>query len=687
MQTKEGIRQLAAVLFADIAGYTALMQKDEVGALSGLRQFKDDLETHVPVHKGRIVQFYGDGCLVVFSNAVDAVRCAMVLQQGFQKKPEVPVRMGIHMGDVVFRDDNAFGDSINIASRIESMGVPGAILFSEGIKDQVRNQNDLTYTALGDFEFKNVGEPQTVYALTNQGFNVPDKNKLVGKFKEGSHKGKNTNMQRAAGAVVLIALALLVYWKVLSPSETGDGSIQSLAIFPFENKDNDPDITYLADGIPENLINRLSALPDVKVFSRNATFTLRDSSGNIPKIRDILGVDAVFVGQIHKYGDQVVLNCQLIDARTNDQIWGQRIKTSVESVFELEDSLVSSLVSPLRIQLLHAGATAPGLVNVDPAAYSEFLRGRHLSYGSTSEEAEKALEHFREAIRIDPQFAPAYAAIANEKIVQALFSTATRSEIFDEARTAVQSAIAIDPNLADAYLSDGAIKFYGDWDFKGAEASYRKALELNPNDANNYIRYSAMLVAVGKFDKAIELADKAVLLDPVSISSLHNLGWVNLVAGRFTDSEEAFERALELHPNWIWGHIKKAYAHVFQGECDEAQQLANRAEELMRDGWGSELLQITLGFINYKCGNTEKMNQVINRFLAYVDVEGIKDPFTLAFMYYLKGDFEKAFEWEGISIAERSPSAYMYNIRLFHSDEFFDDPRHQAILKEMGFQK
>ena len=189
-------------------------------------------------------------------------------------------------------------------------------------------------------------------------------------------------------------------------------------------------------------------------------------------------------------------------------------------------------MSPLRIQLLHAGATAPGLVNVDPAAYSEFLRGRHLSYGSTSEEAEKALEHFREAIRIDPQFAPAYAAIANEKIVQALFSTATRSEIFDEARTAVQSAIAIDPNLADAYRSDGAIKFYGDWDFKGAEASYRKALELNPNDANNYIRYSAMLVAVGKFDKAIELADKAVLLDPVSISSLHNLGCVNLIAGR-----------------------------------------------------------------------------------------------------------------------------------------------------------
>lgn len=685
MQKTEGNRQLAAVLFADIAGYTALMQADEVRALNNLKRFKEDLETQVPLHQGRIVQFYGDGCLIVFNNAVDAVRCSMELQKGYGVQPEVPVRMGIHLGDVVFRDNNAFGDSINIASRIESMGVPGAILFSEGIKNQVSSQIDLTCVTLGEFEFKNVDEPQTVYALSNEGITVPDKSKLTGKFKDQSPKDNSTRRLKAIGAIAFIAIALIMSWKIWGPAEFENESIQSLAIFPFENRENDPDITYLADGIPENLINRLSVLPDVKVFSRNATFTIRDSSGNIPKIRELLNVDAVFVGQINKYGNQVVLNCQLIDARTNSQIWGQRIKSNVESVFELEDSLVSSLVSPLRIQLLHAGAATPELVNVDPKAYSEFLRGRHLSYGSTSEEAELALEHFREAIRIDANFAPAYAAIANEKIVQALFSTATRSEIFDEARTAVQSAIAIDPNLADAYRSDGAIKFYGDWDFKGAEASYRKALELNPNDANNYIRYSAMLVAVGKFDKAIELADKAVLLDPVSISSLHNLGWVNLVAREFEASEEAFERALELHPNWIWGHIKKAYAHTFQGEYEEALNLANRAEELMKDGWGSELLQCTLAFINKNCDNPEKADQVFKRFLAYVDDEGVIDPFTLGFMYYLKEDFDKALEWEAKSIDERSPSCYQYNIKLFFTKEYFEDPRHQAILKKMGF--
>jgi tetratricopeptide (TPR) repeat protein len=402
----------------------------------------------------------------------------------------------------------------------------------------------------------------------------------------------------------------------------------------------------------------------------------------------LLSADAVFVGQISRYGDQVVINCQLIDTKTNSQIWGRRIKQHVNNVFELEDSLVNSLVSPLRIQLLHAGASEDlsPFASIDPEAYSEFMRGRYLSYGSTTAESERALEHFRKAIQIDPNFAEAYAAIANEKIVQAMFSTATRSEIFDEARTAVQSALAIDPNLAAAYRSDGSIKFYGDWDFNGAEKSYQKALELDPNDANNYIRYSAKLAALGKFDKAVELANKAVALDPVSISSLHNLGWVNLVAQHFEASEEAFARALELHPNWIWGHIKKSYAHMYQGECEEALKLIQKAEELIKDGWGSELIQCTIAFTNAHCGNRDKVKQVIDRFLQHVDENGYKDPYAVSCIYLQNDDFDKAFEWEERAVQERSPSAYLFNFSLFFPDDYFNDPRHQATLKEMGFR-
>jgi len=517
-------RQLVAILFADITGYTALMQADEQKALGMLKRFKAELESSVATYDGEIIQFYGDGCLVTFGTAVNAVRCSMVLQEVYMSEPEVPVRVGIHMGDVVYSDDNAFGDSINIASRIESMGIPGAILFSEEIRNQVHNQRDLNYTALGAFEFKNVEEPKTVYALTNTGFNVPDKGSLVGKFKEQQKDDRGAIFLKAIGALALFAIAIFLFKLIALPPKTAETVVRSLAIFPFENQEDDQDIAYLSDGIPENLINRLAMLDNIKVFSRSATFAIRDKAHNTQEVRQLLGADAIFTGQITRHGNQLVLKCQLVDARTNTQIWGDRIKHSSSDVFRLEDSLVNLLLDPLRLQLQQTGDRSISPVDVDPAAYAEYMRGRYLSYGSTTEEAERSLDHFREAIRIEPNYAQAYAAIAYEKIVQALFSTATREEIFNEARIAVQSAIGIDPNLAEAYRSDGAIKFYGDWDFDGADQSYKKALELNPNDASNYIRYSATLVAIGNFDKAIQLANKAVELDPVSISSLHNLG-------------------------------------------------------------------------------------------------------------------------------------------------------------------
>ena len=220
-----------------------------------------------------------------------------------------------------------------------------------------------------------------------------------------------------------------------------------------------------------------------------------------------------------------------------------------------------------------------------------------MSYGSTQEESEKALSHFREAIRIDPKYAAAYAAIANEKIVQSLFSTASQKEIINEARTAIEAAKALDPNLPEIYTSEGALKFYYDWDWKGAVESYKKALKLDPANATIYIRYSSTLADVGRYKEALPIADKAVELDPVSISSLHNLGWTNLVASNFQKSANAFQKALDLHPTWVWGYIKQAYAYIFLNQYDKALVNAAKAEKLFKDGWGSELLQVTLVFI------------------------------------------------------------------------------------------
>lgn len=273
------------------------------------------------------------------------------------------------------------------------------------------------------------------------------------------------------------------------------------------------------------------------------------------------------------------------------------------------------------------------------------------------------------------------------KIVQGLFSTASKNEIVNEARTAIEAAKALDPGLAEIYASEGALKFYYDWDWKGAVESYKKALELDPGNATIYIRYSSTLADVGRYKEALPLAEKAVELDPVSKSSLHNLGWTNLVASNFQKSADAFGKALELHPNWVWGHIKKAYAHIYMKEYDKAISLAERAEQLFTDGWGSELLQVTLVFIYKNSNKKERADAIIARFLKYTEENTLEDPWNLSFIYYLNGDYKKAIEWEEKTVAVRSPSAYLMNLPIFYSKEYFQSEAHQNILKKMGFAK
>jgi TolB-like protein len=462
---------------------------------------------------------------------------------------------------------------------------------------------------------------------------------------------------------------------------------KSIAVLPFENMSGDSKLAFLAEGIPENLINRFSNTSGIRVFARSATFGLADSNRTIQRLNKLLKPDVVLTGQLQKKGDRYFLNCELVDAANQNLLWGNKYELGITDVSMIEDSIARSLSRPLKIIFAAPknGHTNQNNKQINPLAYAEYLKGRYLSYGSTAEESEIALTHFREAIHLDPTYAVAYAALANEKITQAIFSTASKKEIVNEARTAIAAAKALNPELSDIYSAEGALKFYFEWDWQGAVSSYKKALELDPGNATIYIRYSSTLADVGRHKEALPLADKAVELDPISVSSLHNLGWVNFLAGNYEKSSEALGKALELHPNWVWGHIKKAYAHVFMKEFDKALVHAEKAELLLKDGEGSELLQAALVFIYKKCNQQEKMNAVIDRFLKYASKNTVKDPVTLSSIYYSKGDFNKAIEWEEKSVEVKSPSAYLLNIPHFYDKEYFESPGHQSVLKKMGF--
>ena len=676
-------RQLAAIMFTDISGFTSLMGNDEQRAHDILKKNRALQKPIIEQFNGIWIKELGDGVLARFSTVSDAVNAAVKIQEQCNAAMDFQLSIGLHQGEIVLEDGDIYGDAVNVASRIQSLGVPGSVLFSKKIQDEIRNKAEFQTLSLGYFEFKNVEEPLEVFAISNPGFYVPKKEQMKGKLKTPAKK-RNKSLLVAASVGLLLLLSVFIFRKSIFPP--AEATIKSLAILPFDNTLNDSSISYLSDGIPENLINRFSKMAGIKVFARTATFDLPDSAKKIESLHRVLNADVVLTGRLSKSSTGYTLNCELVDASNQNQLWGNSFELTANDIARVEDSIVASLLNPLEISAANGKMINPDEKKINPAAYAEYLKGRYLAYGSTPAETEKSISHFRQAISLDPKYALAYAAIANEKITQSIFSNAGNQEIMNEGRTSLEAAKALDPSIPEIYTTEGALKFYFEHDWKGAVNSYKKALDLDPNNAIIYIRYSATLANVGQTKEALPLADKAVELDPVSISSLHNLGWVNLLAGNYQKAIDAFEKSIELHPTFAWGHIKQAFGYIALKKYDRALQETNKAEALLKDGWGSELIQVSIIGNNQAAGNKAKADILINRFLDYASKNTVKDPYALSCIYRFKHDYVKALEWEEKTLQQRSPSAYILAVPFHYTgdEDFYKSEGHQKILRQMG---
>ena len=674
-------RQLIATLFADITGYTALMQNDEQNALKSLARFKQCLEEQVSNYEGEIQQYYGDGCLAVFSSSLNAVNCARNLQQDFSTDPQVPVRIGIHLGEAVFRDNNVFGDSVNIASRIESMGVPGSVLVSKTIRDQIRNQSDLPLVPLGSFDFKNVEQPVEVFALNTPGLAVPKREDLKGKFKESV--SKRSTISYAIGALVLVALVITGI-KFLTPgSSTIDDGVTTLGIFPFSVEGSDAELDYLAEGIPENLINKISQLDGLDVLSKNSTFILQDSLARLERLKDLLNADVVLTGSIRPIQGFMVLNCQLTQLSTGKQLWGHKFRHPDSDIFALEEEVANELVKTLELELTpDSDEYVPS-----PEAYTHFLKGRLLTYGSTAQESEKALEHFRQAVQIDANYAEAYAQIAKVKFVQAMFGNTSREQMILEAKTATETALKLDPGLLEAHLAQANLKIYVEQDWQGAYDAFKAAARSDPRNVDLNIEYAYFLNLMGDYEAARGLADKALELDPISRASLHMAAWTRFFTGGQKESIEMFEKALELSPSWTWGWLKLGIAHYLDGNCKETVRCIDKANDLA-DEWGSDVIQTYIGICYLNCGEDAKAQAAYDRMIDYLDTDGDKTGFAYAALYAMFDDRDEFLKWSRMIVDNREISCYamksMPELGIFETDAF-DDPAYQELVESLNF--
>ena len=462
---------------------------------------------------------------------------------------------------------------------------------------------------------------------------------------------------------------------------------RSIAVLPFNTSNESSEFDYLCNGIAENLINTLSRISDLRVISRLSAFALRDRADHPMEIGNQLKVGRLLVGHLERQDDNLIVRVTLVDTRDGRELWGDRFVRPMSEILELEDMITSDIAAALQLELPTHPAHLSGRDSVDPNAYQHYLQGRFLADGSTADEIDRGLTHLREATRIAPSFAPAYAAIADAMIVKAFFAASPSAEIIGEARTAAQSAIALNPDLAEAHTALASIRMFFDADWPGSEVEFQKAISLGPSTSIAYYRYANLLTGLAQFNKAIEMAENALQIDPIAISALHAAGLAKLFKGDFEGAVKVFGTAIELHPAWTWGYVKKGLAHALKGEHAEALALAQHTEELA-GGWGSAFLQGWLAWIYAVTEEDELLQKVVERINQGIKDNRIEDPFGVVVTYLANRESLLALDWAERTVDERSPNAMFWNVGTADHLKlapagFREEPRFIELLSRM----
>ncbi len=485
-----------------------------------------------------------------------------------------------------------------------------------------------------------------------------------------------------AAAVVAVVIGFLL---IRSDLWTGGGrSITSIAVLPFENGTGDAESEYLCDGLTEGLINTLAQIPDLKVISRRSTRAFKNSDEDPQAIGRKLGVQALLMGRLVQRGAQLAVSAELVDVEDNHQLWGGRFNREQGDVLTIEKELTRTIAETLKIEL--TDDTADKLDRryaVDPEAHRFYLQGRQFSIGS-AKEMNKAVEYFQQAIAKDPGYALPYAGLADVYVTLAYHGVMGREGAIEMSRQAVQQALEIDANLAEALAASAERKYLFEWDWAGAERDFKHAVEVNPGSDFVRISYAYFLSAVGRFDDAIEHATMAKELDPLSPSAFHLVAYSLMGKREYDHAAAEFQAALDLNPNWTWGYIKLAKTYADSGQCAEAFATAEDAEAELHGG-GTPIARSWMGYTYGRCGDTVRAEAALKTLDEYAE-NGDVDPIAYGIVYAAFGDRDRLLdELERAVDAHSALAAFMPAVPTYYMPGLEDDPRFQNLMDRIGF--
>ncbi|NND33915.1 MAG: hypothetical protein HKN76_15105, partial [Saprospiraceae bacterium] len=461
-------RRLCAIMFTDIQGYTRLMQESEKSAVAVRHKHRSIFDPLTKQFGGEIIQYYGDGTLSIFDSTVKAVECAQALQTEFLKEPAIPVRIGIHTGDIIITEDDIIGDSVNLASRIESLGVPGSVLVSGKVADEIRSQEHLPLQKIGSFHFKNDSLKRQVFALDLPGFSKPDIGVIQGKL-EDSEK-KKTLLSPFWKTLIyggIAGLVIFLLWNVYQASFSATVGKQ-LAVLPFTNLANDPAQSYLVDGIHEAIISELlQAGIDVKP---KTTMTSYRNTGKSPgKIAQELNVNVLVEGSVLRQDDAIQITISLLDGLGDKYLWSDTYDSEMTDLMVLYRDVTRSIAGEIQVALApQVEARLSTVTKLNPEAYDLYLRGREQFNLGTAENLQRAVTYYEESMAIDPEFDPIYTALIETYLLMG-FGGIDPYEAHTNFRISMEKAMSHNPDLKADHHLQAMIKIFSDWDWTGAE--------------------------------------------------------------------------------------------------------------------------------------------------------------------------------------------------------------------------
>jgi TolB-like protein len=601
------------------------------------------------------------------------------MQQQFQTAPKVPLRVGLHVGEVFFEHGKVFGDGVNVASRVQSLGIANSILFSSEICSKIKNQQEFKSVSLGRFHFKNVDEPMEVFALVNEGLAVPKKEELTGKLKEIEKKSSVRKWIITAVSVISLAVSYFIYQNFFHA--IGFSGERTIAVLPFENTGNPDSEEYISDGITQDIINNLSKISSLqKVIGWFSVRSFRNTTKSLKQIADELGVVAILSGTIQKHEGKVHIIAELIEAGTNKRLWGDEFEYQNKDILSIQTEIAEEIVTALKINVTpeeKKNLAKHYTENVD--AYKYYRKGRAFWDLRTAASYDSAEANYKKALELDPDYAIAYAGLADCYTFNQ--QGLSQMEAIQIARDYNNKALMLDSNLTEALTTRAFIQSHYDYDWKGAKVALEKIIHDNPNYSIAHLYYGNVLTFTGNIEAGINETKKALALDPLSSAINMVLGRSYYYSRNYDQAITQIQKTVALNPRFWSAYVVLGNSFLRKKLYPQAIGAFSKLPPGMYDVGATGMMAMSYAYAF--TGDTIKAKEEFNK-ISKEDYAKLA-PVTIAPFYIYMSNFDEA-----LTQLEKALDAHALGMIALKVDPIYDpirnEPRYKALLKKANFE-